>query len=113
MRTQILRKAALAALLSLAITEPARAGPLGIPTTAQEHQRAAEDYEARAAAWRKWAAYHRQLGEAYRSRSDAGLADGLARVHCAAIAQDADRLAADAEDFARFHRARAARLRAR
>lgn len=81
-----------------------------IPRTADEHERAADEYESKAREWRQVASSHREMAAEYKKQGE-GLKPGFARVHCAALAQDADRLAADAEEFAAYHHSKAQELR--
>lgn len=104
-------------------TGPALAGPsqeeraLKLPTTAEDHIAMAKSYEDKVAEWRKEAAYHRDMAAAYKkSHPDfKGGARNAAAVtmerHCAKIANDAEKLAADAEDTAKYHRLRAKELK--
>lgn len=88
---------------------------LKLPTTADDHLVLAKSYEDKATAWRQEAAYHRDMAAAYkRSHPDfKGIRNPEAvtmEKHCSKIANDADRLAADAEDTAKYHRLRAKEL---
>ena len=88
-----------------------------LPTTAEDHLAMAKRYEEMVAGWRKEAAYHREMAAAYKkSHPDfKGGARNPAAVtmerHCAKIADDAEKLAADAEDTAKYHRLRAKELK--
>lgn len=73
----------------------------------------AKSYEEKAAAWRNEAAYHRERAAAYK-KANPDLKGGIPNYqavkmekHCMAIVKDAEKLAADAEDSAKFHRMRA------
>ena len=104
-------------------TGPALAGPsqeeraLKLPTTAEDHMVIAKSYEDKVAEWRKEAAYHREMAAAYKkTRPD--LKGGVRNPdavtmekHCAKIANDAEKLAVDAEDTAKYHRLRAKELK--
>jgi hypothetical protein len=86
-----------------------------LPTTADDHLVLAKTYDDKAIAWRQEAAYHREMAAAYkRSHPDfKGIRNPEAvtmEKHCSKIANDADRLAADAEDTAKYHRLRAKEL---
>jgi hypothetical protein len=88
---------------------------LKLPQTPDDHLVLAKGYDEKAAAWRKEAAFHREMAAAYkRSHPDfKGIRNPEAvtmEKHCAKIAKDADRLAEDAEDTAKYHRLRAKEL---
>lgn len=109
----------IAVTISLAATfvgNVARAEDVKLPETAAEHMAMSKEYLEKAATWRAEAAYHRQMAAAYRkahpdrkSGAKSRAAEEMDR-HCAAIVKDAEQLAADAEDFAKFHRFRAMEL---
>ena len=88
-----------------------------LPTTAEDHIDMAKSYEDKVAEWRKEAAYHREMAAAYKkTRPDfkGGVRNPDAvtmEKHCAKIANDAEKLAADAEDTAKYHRLRAKELK--
>jgi hypothetical protein len=86
-----------------------------LPETVDDHLALARSYEEKVATWRKEAAYHREMAAAYKkSHPDfKGVRNPEAvtmEKHCSKIANDADRLAADAEDAAKYHRLRAKEL---
>ncbi len=86
-----------------------------VPETAGDHLALAKSYEDKVAAWRKEAAYHREMAAAFKkSHPDfKGIRNPDAvtmEKHCARIANDADKLATDAEDAAKYHRLRAKEL---
>ncbi len=111
MVVQMLRIAAAALAIGYVTTAaPTRAGPI-VPTTAEEHEHLAKEYEAKAREWRQISTSHREQVAAYDKVPDAGLQTGLARVHCEAIAEDAARLAAHADELASYHRAKAVELK--
>ena len=93
-----------------------RAAAAKLPTTVEDHLAMAQSYQDKVAEWRKEAAYHREMAAAYKkSHPDFnGGARNPAAVtmerHCAKIADDAEKLAADAEDTAKYHRLRAKEL---
>jgi predicted secreted protein len=111
-----------AVLLSAGPAFAAEAPPEGsgrvvkLPETVGDHLALAKEYEEKAAAWRKEADYHREMAAAYKKeRPDF---KGGARnpwtvrmeKHCEKISTDAERLAKDAEESARYHRLRAKEL---
>ncbi len=73
----------------------------------------ATSYEEKAAAWRQEAAYHREMAAAYKSSQPSFKGEGykpdVAKMekHCLTIVKDAEKLAADAEWSAKYHRERA------
>ena len=87
-----------------------------LPQTAEEHAAMAKSYEEKAAEWRKEAALHREMAAAY-SKSHPDLKAGARNPeaakmekHCMTIVKDAEKLAADADWSARYHRERAEEL---
>jgi hypothetical protein len=79
-----------------------------LPESAADHLAMAESYEERVEAWRKEAADHRAMAEAYKKARPAGDSDAATmQKHCRKIADDAEKLASDAEDTAKYHRLRA------
>jgi hypothetical protein len=94
----------------------ARAEDVKLPETAAEHMAMSKEYLEKAATWRAEAAHHRQMAAAYRKAHPDRKSGARSRAaqemdrHCAAIVKDAEQLAADAEDFAKFHRFRAMEL---
>ncbi len=87
-----------------------------LPETADDHLALAKSYEEKAATWRQEAAYHREMAAAYK-KSHPDFKGGVRNPytvtmekHCAKIATDADKLAEDAEDTAKYHRLRAGEL---
>ncbi len=99
--------------------EPSSEGPgpaVKVPETASDHLAMAKQYDEKVAAWRKEAAYHHEMAAAYKKeRPDfkGGVRNPWTvrmEKHCAKIATDAEKLAADAEEAARFHRLRAGEL---
>jgi hypothetical protein len=113
--------AIVAILLVLAFTlssSVASADEVKIPETAAEHEAAAKTYKEEAAQNRKVAADHRAMAEAYKKRIQYPVSKGgiknpwLEKMekHCALLAQDAEKLAADAEKAAQFHMMRAEEL---
>jgi len=110
---------ALAALtISFALGSAARAADVTLPKTAEDHEAMAKQYDEKAAEYRKEAAYHSDMAAAARKYEDEfkghPTADSKAaaqmETHCATIMKDANKLAADAESSAKFHRMRAKEL---
>ncbi len=103
---------------ALAVEPPPDAsGPaVKLPQTASDHLATAKQYDDRAAAWRKEAAYHHEMAADYKKAHPdfkGGARDPWTlkmERHCAKIATDAERLAADAEEAAKYHRLRANEL---
>lgn len=97
--------------LALALALPAMAGAEPkLPQTPADHFALAKRYQQQAAAYRKEAAEHRAMAEAYKRSvpgpTKAGGENPWARkmeAHCRAIATDAERLATDADKAAEFH----------
>jgi hypothetical protein len=87
----------------------ARAQEVQLPRTAEEHAAMAKSYEEKAALWRGEAAHHREMAEAYKKYSKSRINPAVAKMekHCMTIVKDAEKLAADAEESARYHRLRA------
>ena len=87
-----------------------------LPETASDHLAMAKEYDEKAAAWRKEAEYHREMAAAYKKeRPDfkGGMRNPWTvkmEKHCAKIYTDAEKLAADAEESAKYHRLRAKEL---
>jgi len=86
-----------------------------VPETAADHQALAKQYKDEAAQFKKVADEHRAMAEAYKKSfaapaSKAGQKNPwVAKMekHCAMLAKDADKVAADAEKAAEFHTLRA------
>jgi hypothetical protein len=94
-----------------------RAAAAKLPTTVEDHLAMAQSYQDKVAEWRKEAAYHREMAAAYK-KSHPDFKGGVRNPdavtmekHCAKIANDAEKLAADAEDTAKYHRLRAKELK--
>ena len=98
----------------------AETGPgAALPATAQDHVALAASYDEKAAAYRKEATNHQAMLE------EAGNAERMSpkaqvhprydamRKHCQPIIRDAERLASDMGEFAKWHRMRAAELEGR
>ncbi len=117
MTTRLVRSTAAAFLLALTFTESAAlADDIKVPQTVEDHQALAKQYEEQAAAWRKEAAYHREMAAAYK-KANPDLKGGIARSdavkmekHCMAIVGDVEKAAVEAEDAAKYHRHRAKEL---
>lgn len=86
-----------------------------VPTTAAEHDAMATRYRDQAAQYKKVAADHHAMVEAYKKQIAMPVSKGgqknpwLVKMekHCAMLAQDADKLAADLEKAADYHELRA------
>jgi hypothetical protein len=91
------------------------AGMMKMPQTAEEHSAVAESYKQKAAKYRQDAETHRHMLAEYK-KGAVHLKQGenpwvkKMRLHCEAYIADAERLAADADDFAKFHTMRAKEL---
>ncbi len=88
-----------------------------LPATAEDHLAMAKGYDEKVAAWQEEAAYHRAMAAAYK-KSHPDFKGGVRNPdavtmekHCAKIATDAEKLAADAADTAKYHRLRAKELK--
>jgi len=82
-----------------------------LPESAGDHLALAQNYEEKAAAWRQEAAHHREMAAAYRNSRPANDADAATmQKHCMKIVKDAEALATDADDTAKYHRLRAKEL---
>lgn len=96
----------------------ARADEPKVPQTAADHEALAKSYRDQAAQYKKVADDHRAMAEAYK-KSVAMPVDKSGKKnpwlvkmekHCAMLAKDADKLAADAEKAADYHTLRAKEL---
>jgi len=111
----------LATLLSLggAATSgiTALADELKAPVTVQDHEALAKTYTEKAASYRKEAAFHREMFEAYKKQSASLPKTGpnpwvvKMQKHCDALAKDAEKLASGAQKAAEYHTLRAAELK--
>lgn len=87
-----------------------------VPATAAEHDALAKQYKDQAAQYKKVADEHRAMAAAYaKSHPDAkgnvkNPFNEKMQKHCAALAKDADKLAADAEKAADYHEMRGKEL---
>jgi hypothetical protein len=97
-------------------TDEARRLYAMLPHTVEDHAAMARSYEEKVAAWRKEAELHREMAAAY-SKSHPDFKGGVRNTeavkmekHCMAIVKDAEKLAADGEWSARYHRERAKEL---
>ena len=108
--------AALLATCAAVLVVPARAfaaepsaEEMGRPTkpaeTAADHLTAAKWYEQKAAEWKQEAEAHRAMAAAYKKEKPEDAA--TMEKHCKKIMKDAQALAQDAEDTAKYHRLRA------
>ena len=94
---------------------------LDVPKTPEEHLARAAEYDKKAAAFRQDAAMHRKMFAEYeKSQGSPSLQSKTGRElpwiakmrkHCDAYIQAADKLAAEAQSFAEFHRMRAAEMK--
>lgn len=98
---------------------PAFADEPKVPMTAEEHFTLAKQYKEDAAKYKKIADDHRTMADAYRKANPQSRkgweGQKSAKVeamdkHCATLAKDADKLAADAEKAADFHTLRGKEL---
>ena len=121
MLNRIIRRSLLALLLSTgsvaAVSSVSEAQTAQVPTTVEDHLALAKTYQEKAATYRKEAAYHREMFEAYKAKvPTAGKAPGpnpwvvKMQKHCQTLAKDADKLASDAEKAAEYHTFRAREL---
>jgi hypothetical protein len=87
-----------------------------VPTTAAEHEAMAKQYKDQAAQFKKVADEHRAMAAAYAKEhpdSKGGVKNPWnqkMQKHCAALAKDADKMAADAQKAADYHELRAKEL---
>ena len=110
---------ALIAFSGFAISATAAlADEMKIPETTAEHDAMAKQYKDQAAQYKKVADDHRAMAAAYKKtismpESKVGVKNPwLAKMekHCAMLAKDADKLAADAEKAAEYHTMRGKEL---
>ena len=108
--------ALLAFAISAAFATATFAEEVKIPATTAEHEAAAKQYTDQAAQYKKVADDHRAMAAAY-AKSHADSKGGVKnpwntkmQKHCAMLAKDADKLAADAEKVAEFHTMRGKEL---
>ena len=87
-----------------------------VPTTTAEHEALAKQYRDQAAQYKKVAEEHKAMAAAY-AKANPDSKGGVKnpwnqkmQKHCAALAKDADKLAADAEKAADFHTLRGKEL---
>lgn len=118
-RTSLRTIAALFAFATFAVSATAvLADEAKIPQTAADHEALAKSYKDQAAQYKKVADDHRAMAEAYKKNvampvDKSGKKNPwLAKMekHCAMLAKDADKLAADAEKAAEYHTLRAKEL---
>jgi hypothetical protein len=94
---------------------------MSVPATPDEHLARAATYQEKAVAYRKEAAVHRKMFADYERQQGNPAMQSKAgrelpwiakmRKHCDGYIKDAEKLAADAESFAEFHRMRAEEMR--
>ena len=111
--------AAAALIVGAAAAWAEMAPTVTLPATTRDHRALATRYDENAAAYHKEAAYHRAMLE------EAGGTEWInpkapshprhekMRTHCEPIIRDAERLAREREQFAEWHRMRAAELEGR
>lgn len=94
-----------------------QADEVHVPETGADHLALAKTYQEKTATYRKEAAYHRQMAEAYKKSVPGPMRDGRANPwakkmdkHCAMLAKDAEKLAVDSEKSAEYHTLRAKEL---
>ena len=99
-------------------TAPAVFAEPKVPTTVEEHQALAKEYQAKAATFHKEAEEHKAMAAAYKN-SVANAQDKRGQKnpwvvkmekHCAQIAAEAEKLATDNEKAAEYHTFRAKEL---
>ena len=106
-------------LLGVPVARGVETQAIKLPETIQDHQAMATSYEQKAAAYRQEAAYHRAMlekaAEAERINPKAQVHPRYEamRKHCEPIIRDAEQLASDMSEFAKWHRMRAAELEGR
>ena len=106
-------------LLGVPAARGAETQAVKLPETVQDHQAMAASYEQKATTCHQEAAYHRTMlekaAEAERiNPKAAGHPRYQAmRQHCEPIIRDAEQLAGEMEEFAKWHRMRAAELEGR
>lgn len=121
MRIMKAARTIIAALAFAAFTTSAAvalADDVKLPQTAPEHEAMAKQYKDQAAQYKKVADDHKAMAEAYKKSVAMPEMKGGKKnpwvekmeKHCAALAKDAEKLAADAEKAADFHTQRAKEL---
>lgn len=116
-QTKIRTIAASLAFAAFALTATASfAEEAKVPTTTAEHEALAKQYKDQAAQFKKVGDDHRAMAAAY-AKDHPDSKGGVKNTwntkmqkHCAALAKDADKLAADAEKAAEHHTMRAKEL---
>lgn len=84
------------------------------PQTASDHLALAKAYDDKAAMWQREAAVHKEMAAAYKKGKPANDPDAMTMErHCSKIASDAEALAVDAQDAAKYHRLRAKDIQAK
>lgn len=118
-RTSLKMIVALFAFATFAVSATASlADEVKIPQTTAEHDAVAKQYKDQAAQYKKVADDHRAMAAAYKKtiampESKTGVKNPwLAKMekHCAMLAKDADKLAADTEKAAEYHTLRGKEL---
>jgi hypothetical protein len=116
-RTKFRTIVASLAFAAFAVTATASfADDAKVPTTTAEHEALAKQYKDQAAQFKKVGDDHRSMAAAYAKEhpdSKGGVKNAWnikMQKHCAALAKDADKLAADADKAADYHSLRAKEL---
>lgn len=87
-----------------------------VPETVADHLALAKDYTEKAASYKAEAEHHRKMAEAYKAsvatmpKAPPNPWAKKMEKHCMALVKDAEKLAADAQKAADFHRLRAKEL---
>jgi hypothetical protein len=97
---------------AFAFTTSAFAQDAKVPETAADHEAMAKSYKEKADGYRKDAEWHKQMLESYKKTHMEGKSmrnpfNVKMEKHCAAMAKDAEKLAADADKAAEYHTLRA------
>ena len=107
----------LASLVAALLFSMAAHAETKVPETQAEHLTLAKSYQEKAATYRKEAAEHRAMADAYKKSVPGATKGGgenpwakKMEAHCRAIATDAEKLATDADKAAEFHTLRAKEL---
>lgn len=116
-RTKIRTIVTSLAFAAFALTATASfAGEAKVPTTTAEHEALAKQYKDQATLFKQVGDDHRAMAAAYAKEhpdSKGGVKSSWntkMQKHCAALAKDADKLAADADKAADYHSLRAKEL---
>lgn len=106
---------------AMATKAAAEKSELSVPETPQAHLSRAATYEKRAADYREEAAAHRSMFADYKKKHSSPSVESKTgremswvtkmRAHCEEYARQAEKMAAEADRFAEFHRMRAAEMK--